>query len=288
VREIVVKTLILLVLVAVSSAMAEDPRVTTLVKQGDAEERAGRTRVALGCFRAAEEIEPKNVGVLLRISKQYSDLIDSTKPRETAEQIALKSLNYAQRAVEIDPKVAKAHLSLAVAYGKMTDFVGNKEKLEYSKLIKEETLKSIELDATDDFAWHVLGRWHSGVANVSGVLKLMAKLVYGGMPPASNEDAVKCLKKAVELAPQRITHRGELARAYEVMGKKDLADKEWKVVLTMPATDKEDEIDHAAARLALNLPKPTATPARQALTVSKATPPAAQGHAPIGGGAIKP
>jgi tetratricopeptide (TPR) repeat protein len=254
--------LILFVFLAVLPAMAEDPRLVTLVKQGDAEERLGRTRIALGCFRAAEAIDSKNVGVLLRISKQYSDLIATTKPQEAAEQIAQRALNYAQRAVEIDPKVAKAHLSVAVAYGKLTDFVGNKEKLEYSKFIKQETLKSIELDATDDFAWHVLGRWHSGVANVSGVLKLMAKLVYGGMPVASNEEAVKCLKKAGELAPQRIIHHSELARVYQLMGKKELADKEWKIVLALPAVDKEDEKDQAEAREVLDLPKATvlATP----------------------------
>jgi tetratricopeptide (TPR) repeat protein len=258
-----VRTLILLVFLAALPALADDPRLVTLVKQGDAEERMGHTRVALGCFRAAEVIDPKNVGVLLRISKQYSDLIATTKPQEAAEQIAQKALTYAQRAVEVDPKVAKAHLSVAVAYGKLTDFVGNKEKLEYSKFIKQETLKSIELDAADDFAWHVLGRWHSGVANVSGVLKLMAKLVYGGMPVASNEEAVKCLKKAGELAPQRIIHRSELARVYQLMGKKELAEKEWKAVLALPALDKEDEKDQAEAREVLEVTKSTAaaTPA---------------------------
>jgi len=257
------RTLFALMILAAVAVGAEDPRLNTLVKQGDAEERQGHTRAALNYFRAAEAIDPENVGVLLRISKQYSDLIATTKPKEASEQVAKKALNYAQRAVDLDANVAKGHLSLAIAYGKMTDFVGNKEKLEYSKYIKQEALKSIELDGTDDFAWHVLGRWHSGVANVSGVLKLMAKLVYGGMPQASNEEAVKCLKKATELAPQRIIHRSELARVYQQMGKKDLAEKEWKVVLTLPAVDKEDENDQAEAREAVDPPKssPTGPPA---------------------------
>ena len=84
----------------------------------------------------------------------------------------------------------------------------------------------------------------------------MAKMVYGGMPPASNEEAVKCLKKAIELAPQRMMHHSELARAYQLMGQKEQADKEWKIVLTLPAQDKEEESDQADARTALNLPKP--------------------------------
>ncbi len=251
----------MLLLIAVATAPAEDPRLVALVKQGDAEERLGHTQAALTSFRAAEAIDNRDVGVLLRISKQYTDLIATTKPKEAAEQVAKKAFSYAQRAVAIDPKVAKAHLSLAIAYGRLTDFIGNKEKLEYSKYIKDETVKSIELDPTDDYAWHVLGCWHSGVANVSGMLKLLAKMVYGGMPPASNEEAVKCLKKACELAPQRIMHHGELARVYQLLGQKDLADKEWKIILTLPALDKDDETDQADARTALNLPKAAPSPA---------------------------
>ena len=219
-----------------------------------AEEKQGHTKAALADFRAAEELDAKDVGVILRISKQYSDLVEVTKPPEAAEQFARKSLEYAHRAVDLDPKLAKAHLSLAIAYGKLTDFVGNRTKLEYSKIIKEETAKSIEIDPTDDFAWYVLGRWNAGVANVSGVLKILATVVYGGMPAASNEDAAKCLKKAAELAPQRILHHAELARLYKTMGKPELAAKEWQTILTLPAVDSDDEKEKTAAREALGLP----------------------------------
>ncbi len=235
--------------------LAEESDVTALLKHGDAEERQGHTKAALADFRAAEALDAKNVALLLRISKQYSDLVDVTKPPEAAEQLARKALDYAQRAIELDPKVAKAHLSRAISYGKLTEFVGNKTKLEYSKIIKEETTKSIELDPTDDFAWYVLGRWHAGVANVSGMLKILAKVVYGGLPPASNEEAAKCLKKAAEIAPQRIRHRAELARLYKVMGKPDLAAKEWQAILALPAVDSDDEKEKIAAREALGLPK---------------------------------
>ena len=248
------KLLLLLAFIVGSQALAEDPKLTALVRQGDAEEHQGHTRAALGSFRAAEEVDAKNVGVLLRISKAYSDLVDVTKPPEAAGQLAQKSLDYAQRALDLDPKVAKAHLSRAIAYGKLTDFVGNKTKLEYSRIIKEETAKSIELDPTDDFAWYVLGRWHAGVANVSGVLRVLAKVVYGGMPAASNEDAAKCLKRATELAPQRIMHHAELARLYKAMGKADLAAKEWQAILTLPSTDSDDEKEKISAREALGLP----------------------------------
>ena len=249
------RTLLLIAALVSLRALAEDAQVVALVKQGDNEDRKGHSRVALACFRQAEILEPQNVGVLLRIAKQYSDLVGQTKPEEAAHVVADKALDYSKRAVEIDPHSAKGRLSLAVAYGRLTDFVGNKVKLEYSKLIKEETVKSIELDPTDDFAWHVLGRWHAGVANVNGVLKAMANLVYGGLPAASNEDAAKCLKKATAIAPQRIIHHSELARVYQTMGRKDLAAREWQTVLALPAMDKEDEKDKREAQSTLGSDK---------------------------------
>ena len=230
--------------------LAEDPRVTTLVQQGDLADKQGKSRVALASLRAAEAIDPQNVGLLLRISKQYGDLIDVTKPEDNAKRIADLALDYGNRALAADPKSAKAHLNLAISYGHLTDFVSNKTKLEYSKVIRDETLKSIELDATDDFAWHVLGRWEAGVANVNGMLKALATLVYGGMPKASNEEAVKCFKKAIEIAPQRLVHHAELAHVYKQMGKNDLALQEWQNTLGIRAQDSDDENYQKEARAA--------------------------------------
>ncbi|HSI14310.1 MAG TPA: hypothetical protein VK961_19830 [Chthoniobacter sp.] len=242
---------VLPLLLFATQVLAEDPRVTALVQQGDAMEKQHKPRVALASLRAAEAIEPQNIGVLLRISKQYSDLIDVTKPEENAKRMADMAMEYGNRALAADPKNAKAHLNIAVSYGHMTDFVGNKTKLEYSKVIHEETLKSIELDPTDDYAWHVLGRWEAGVANVSGVLKALASIVYGGMPKASNEEAVRCFKKAVEIAPQRLMHHAELAHVYKQMGKRDLELQEWQNTLGIRAQDTDDENYQKEARTAL-------------------------------------
>lgn len=245
------KALAVLPLLFALQVLAEDPRVTRLVTQGDMAEQQGNTRAALMALRAAEAIEPQNVGVLLRMSKQYADLIPVTKPEENARRMAERALEYGTRALAADPKNAKAHLNLAISYGHLTDFVGNKTKLEYSKIIRDETLKAIELDPADDYAWHVLGRWHAGVANVGGVLKALASLVYGGMPKASNEEAAKYLKKATELAPQRIMHHAELARVYKALGKGDLALQEWQNTLGIRAQDGEDEKYQQEARIAL-------------------------------------
>ena len=246
-----VKAFLLVTALLTLRTLGEDPRVTALISKGDAKERQHHTRAALAAFRAAEQIEPENVGVLLRMAKQYSDLVDETRPENAARLLAEKARDYALRAVQLAPDNAKARLTLAVCYGKLTDFVGSKTKLEYSKLIRDETLASIALDPRDDFAWHVLGRWHFGVANVNGMLKAIANIVYGGLPEASNEEAIKALKRACEIAPQRIIHHSELARVYKAIGNDELAAKEWQLVLSLPATDIGDEKDKREAQTAV-------------------------------------
>jgi Tfp pilus assembly protein PilF len=246
-----VKVLALALLLPGLAVFAEDPQLAALVTKGDAADSQHQTRTALVMFRQAEQIDPKNLGVVLRISKQYTDLIDQTKPDDAAQRIAEKALDYAKRAVEIDAKNAKAHLSLAICYGRLTDFVGNKAKVEYSKIIRDETEKSLEIDPKDDFGWHVLGRWNFTVANVNTVLRAMATFIYGGLPPASNEEAARCLRKAAELAPQRILHHAELAHVYKAMGKNDLALQEWQNTLGLRAADSTDEKYQQEARATL-------------------------------------
>jgi tetratricopeptide (TPR) repeat protein len=253
---VVVKITALLAAFAAGQLLAEDPRVSMLIQQGDASDARRESKAALAALQQAEAIEPQNFGVVLRISKQYTDLIDAAKSKDDAKVFAEKALDYAKRAVALDANSAKAHLNLSICYGKMTDFVGNKMKMEYAKFIRDEAQRSIDLDPKDDYAWHVLGRWHSGVANLNGVLKALAGLVYGGLPPASNDEAVKCFKKAIEIAPQRMMHHAELAHAYRDAGHPDKAAQVWQNVLGIRAVDAQDEAYQKEAKLALEAAKP--------------------------------
>jgi tetratricopeptide (TPR) repeat protein len=251
----------LLALLFANHLVAEDARVTAFVQQADADDARRDAKAALVALEQAEALDPNNFGVILRISKQYADLVDSSgADKPAAKNYAEKALAYARRAAVLDDKSAKAHLNLAICYGKLTDHVGSKVKMEYAKLIRDEAQRSIDLDPTDDYAWHVLGRWHAGVANLNGVLKTLASFVYGGLPSASFEDAVKCLKKAAELAPQRLMHRAELAKVYGLMGRPELAAQEWQNVLGIRAMDGQDEEYQRDARIALEKSRPGRAP----------------------------
>jgi len=246
-----VKLSLFLAVCLVSPSLAEDTRVAALIQQCDAADARHESRAALQALVKANAIEPANVGVLLRISKQYTDLSADAKTSSEGKRLAEMALDFGRRAVAADDTNAKAHLNLAICYGKLAESAANKAKVEYAKIIRTETERSLQIDPSDDYAWHVLGRWHAEVANLNGVLKALANLLYGGLPPASNDDAVRCLKKASELAPQRVLHHAELAKLYTRMSRPDAAAQEWQNVAGLKSDGSQDEQYQREAKIAL-------------------------------------
>lgn len=232
-------------------AWGSTPEVEALIVQGDAQVKAMRSPEALVLFEQAAKADPGNADILLRISQQYSNLIAQAKSPDEALQDAQRSLDAARQAVALAPENSKAHLALSVAYGRITDFVDNRTKIEDSRQVKAEAEKTLQLDPNDDIAYHVLGRWNYRVATLNPVLKLIARFVYGGMPDASLEEAVRDYQKAIEIAPQRVIHHHELARVYEALGQTDDARKEWETELTLTPEDNEGVNDIKEARASL-------------------------------------
>jgi len=219
---------------------AEDQSLTNLFAQGDLNEKQGKPLAALKFFLAAEKLSPTNCEILCRITKQYCDLMYSAKSKDEEKMLARKALACAQRAVKADPKSAKAHLCVAVCCTKNFPFSDNQTKINFSKSLKAEAEAAIALDPTQDVSYYMLGRWHYEVANMNFIMRGLIKIAYGGLPKASNEDAIKNFKKAIELAPQRIIHHFELSKVYLTTGQKKLALNELIKCRDLKPIDRDD------------------------------------------------
>ncbi len=106
--------------------------------------------------------------------------------------------------------------------------------------MKEYAERALKLDPTDSYAWHVLGAWNYELAQMGPLSRAFVKMVYGGMPPASNEEAERLFRKAMELAPERVSHHAELGRTLAVLGRKDEARLELNKALSLPSREKDD------------------------------------------------
>jgi tetratricopeptide (TPR) repeat protein len=122
----------------------------------------------------------------------------------------------------------------------MLPIMGSRDQFNASPRIKAAVDRAIQLDPNNDNAWYILGRWNRTLANVSVAKRVVAKALYGALPVTTNEEAEKCLLKAIEINPNRLMHYIELGRIYAQMGRKEEARKYIQKGMAMPDKEKDD------------------------------------------------
>jgi Flp pilus assembly protein TadD len=98
----------------------------------------------------------------------------------------------------------------------------------------------------------VLGRWHRIASDVGSVRRALASVAYESLPPASIDEGIKCLERAVALNPNRLMHHIELGIAYAQAGRKDDARRSLAKGLGMPSREKDDAGSKESGRAVLD------------------------------------
>lgn len=228
-----------------------------LLREAQAAERAFDGQRALERYLAAEQAGPPDATLLQAIARQYSDLSTEQPARDAQRAYAQQALEYSQRALALEPGNAVHALSVAISYGKLALASDTRDKVRYSRLVRDETERALTLDPRYAWAYHILGRWHLEVAKLGGTSRAIVRLFYGGLPAASVADAVRHLERAVELEPDELQHHLELGSAYASAGMPGKARASFEKGLALPSRARIDEPAKARARETLSrLPKP--------------------------------
>jgi tetratricopeptide (TPR) repeat protein len=214
--------------------------VSELLKQGEAFDARLDNAHALESYLQAEKLGATDPDTLTHIARQYALLMNDTQSDEEQQRLGERALEYSKRAVATNPQHAKSLLSVAICYGRLIRFQDTRTKVEYSRFVKEYADRALKIDPTDSYAWHVLGAWNYELAQMGTFSRAFVKVVYGGIPPASNEEAERLFRKAVALAPDRVSHHAELGRTLAILGKKSEAKTELNKALALPSREKDD------------------------------------------------
>jgi len=187
---------------------------------------------------------------LVDIGKQTPD----NRKSATRDSLYRVAERYARRAVRLAPGQADPHFALALALGKVSLTLSSKQRVQYAKEVREAARRAIEIDPTHDGAWHVLGRWNAEVERLSNLQEFFAKAVLGGrvLSEASWDEAIRCMRKAVELRPDFIFHRLDLAEMLIERTRPDEARPHLELIQILPATDAMDHVYRARAGILLS------------------------------------
>jgi tetratricopeptide (TPR) repeat protein len=222
------------------TAVASAENVAELIARGDALDAQLKSEEALKIYLQAEPLAKDDATLLIKIAKQYGESMTGIKDTDGKRKAGENALAYAQRAVTLAPKMCDAHLAVAICYGRLLDLVPARTRVEYSRFVKQEAETAVKLDPKSDYAWHMLGRWHQALAEIGGVTRALAKVFYGGLPPASHQEALKCFEKAHALNANRLIHAIELGRTHAALGNTKEARRYIEQGLAMKNTEKDD------------------------------------------------
>ncbi len=220
------------------AAQAED--TDALIAKGDQFDKQLQAKEALEVYLPANKLEPDNVKLLVCIARQYRHLMSDTSSKQEKLRLGSISLEFASRAATLAPNNAEAQLSPAISLEKCCPSWAARIRSMLRPGSRRRWTATLQLDPTNDNAWHILGRWNRVLANINVVKRVLAKALYGDLPVTTNEAAEKCLLKAIEINPNRLMHYIELGRIYAQMGRKEEARKYIQKGMAMPDKEKDD------------------------------------------------
>lgn len=246
-----------------SAPGAEDPALGALLGEARAAELRLETRRALELYREADLLRPEDPIILRNIAEQLSDLTLEFGDEAEIRARTREALAYAQRAAALAPESLLHALTLAVCYGKLAVYSETRAKIRYSRLVKQEAERAVALDPANDWAHHVLGRWHHEVAGLGFATRLFVRVIYGGLPGASRARAVRHLERAVELAPGRVPHHLELGFAYLAADRGEDACRSFARGFALPSVERYDDPAKDRARPVWEKCEKSVSPARR-------------------------
>lgn len=250
--------------------------------RGDSLSAALAPQAALSEFQQALALDWTSYPALWKAAEAAIDvakqLADEVRPRR--DSLYLVARAYAEAAIRVDSLGANGHFELAQALGRYARTRGGRERVRYGRFIYDEAARALALNPRHDGAHHLLGAWHAEVRRLSGVTRFLAQTLFGAgfLSRASWDSATAHLERAVELRPDFIYHRLELAQVYLDRHRDGAAREQLQRIGSLPVQDVMDpsyreEAARLLAALARKPPGPGAAAGGAGAPVGAAPPP---------------
>jgi tetratricopeptide (TPR) repeat protein len=180
-------------------------------------------------------MKPNDSEILWRISRAYVDIGEHLAENQQ-EAYFEKAINYADKAISANPKNAQGYLRKSIALGKLALFKGVFKSISIVKQVKANLDTCLSLNPNEPTGHYVLGRTHHKLCEKPKIARSLL-----GLGWAEETISEKEYLKAISLDPTFIMYHYDFALLLQELGKKDEADKQFKLILTLPIRDEDDK-----------------------------------------------
>ncbi len=208
------KILFLALICLVNIVNAQDN--ATMFKEAENLERGFKEPEALNKYKDILVSDAVNVKALVKAAELSCSIGGRAIKKEDKRLYFESGLAFAQRALKADEKSADANYAMAMVSGKLTEVeTENKKIVAFVKDTKTYVDKALAINANHAKANFTEGRWHYEMVTLSGIKKAAVKVLYGGLPEASLENAIMYMEKCKSIDPYYMINYYYLNKAYK-------------------------------------------------------------------------
>jgi len=224
------------------------------LKKGDEFHKKFDNVNAIINYEIAYALAPDNYKVLLKLTATFNDIGEEyveLRKREEAKKYIDKAIHYAEIFHKKFPDSADVYCYLALSYGNIAIFKGDKEKIKLAHIVKDNAEKSLKMDPHNYISYIILGIYNREIGNLNFFERLFANTFFGDVPDGSFEESIAMFNKALRIMPGTIVPTYGLAKTYRYMDEEEKEKELLKKVLTFKIRDFRDKfaIEKAKRRL---------------------------------------
>ena len=193
-----------------------------------------------------------NVEVVYRMARSIFMKAHQQKQKRTQMSYYYRGLKQAEKAMRLNVNNGYANFWYAAYLGEIGLLESRKQAIKNSYKVKKYAIRSIELEPDFDLPYHMMGRWHYELADLSQLERIIASIIYEKPPKGSYQEAIKFFSRAIEIKPNEIRNHFWLGKTYNAVEKPLLAKKEFEIVISLNPRDIDDKRMQSEARSILN------------------------------------
>lgn len=236
--KLIIQTIFVFAFLFPFLGIAQD--INVLLREADHLEDLMRENDAYKKYVEVLKIYPDHLPALCKASELCS-MIGNRQPEKSSQLTYFREARrYAETALRITPAHPDANFVMSMAMGRMALVLSGREKIAAVNDIKKYAELAIRYDPKNFKAYHVLGKWHFEVSSLNSFERVAVKVLFGGMPPSSFSESVKCYEKSRLLKPDFILNYLEIAKAYHKNNQDDKAMEVLKKLQVLPAKMADD------------------------------------------------
>jgi len=209
-------------------------------EEAKAFERQYNTPQAILKYEEALKANPNQMAILVRLVEIYCFGLEADKDESTKIIQLNKAKDYLIKARNIDSTQADYLYSKAVYLGKLIEVSPVKEKAQYTKEIKILLDEALSKDPNHVKSLYTLAKWNEEVSGLNPAVKAAMKVIFGGLPPASRDQALDLHQKARKLNPGFLANNYDLALLLKKTNKPSQAIEILESQMKLPTKTKEE------------------------------------------------